>query len=192
MSEFWIYFEKGLRHILDPFNYDHILFLIILTVPYAFRDSKKMVLLITLFTVAQTAALILSIFRVVTVNGNWAEVLIPITIFVLALFNLFTAGKSSKKESVGIIAFLTLFFGIIHGFSFSALKAMEQSEALPLSSFSFGMELGQIIVVFILLMLSYIVQIFFRLSKRDWILVMSSLVIGVVLPMIIASAIWNR
>ena len=58
--------------------------------------------------------------------------------------------------------------------------------------YSLGIETSQIIVVFIVLILSYIVQTFFRFSKRDWTLVMSSFVIGVVLPMIIQSEIWNR
>ncbi|MEP6929714.1 MAG: HupE/UreJ family protein, partial [Flavobacterium sp.] len=46
--------------------------------------------------------------------------------------------------------------------------------------------------VFVALLLSYIVQTVFRFSKRDWALVMSAFIIGVVIPMIIESPIWNR
>ncbi|HWS60986.1 MAG TPA: HupE/UreJ family protein [Flavobacterium sp.] len=197
MSEFWIFFEKGLRHILDLSGYDHILFLIALAIPYAFKDWKRLLLLVTIFTVGHTLALLLSIFGVVIIKVNMVEFLIPITILIIAFFNLFTAGKSSKQESISVIGFITLFFGIIHGLSFAGyfktlVGGSSQSKLLPLLEFSFGIEASQIIVVFIVLILSYIVQTFFRFSKRDWTLVMSSFVIGVVLPMIIQSEIWNR
>ena len=197
MSEFWTFFEKGLRHIIDLSAYDHILFLIALTIPYAFKDWKRLLLLITIFTVGHTAALLLSVFGMVIIKVNLVEFLIPITILIIAFFNLFTAGKSSKQESISVIGFVTLFFGIIHGLSFAGyfktlVGGSPQSKLLPLSEFSLGIEASQIIVVFIVLILSYIVQTFFRFSKRDWILVMSAFVIGVVLPMIIQSEIWNR
>jgi hypothetical protein len=197
MSEFWIFFEKGLRHILDLSAYDHILFLIALTIPYAFKDWKRLLLLVTIFTVGHTLALLLSVFGMVIIKVNLVEFLIPITILIVAFFNLFTAGKSSKQESISVIGFVTLFFGIIHGLSFAGYfktltAGTPQSKLLPLSEFSLGIEASQIIVVFIVLILSYIVQTFFRFSKRDWTLVMSAFVIGVVLPMIIQSEIWNR
>lgn len=197
MSEFLIFFEKGLRHILDLSAYDHILFLIALTIPYAFKDWKRLLLLVTIFTIGHTVALLLSVFGVVIIKVNLVEFLIPITILIIAFFNLFTAGKSSKQESISVIGFVTLFFGIIHGLSFAGyfktlVGGSPQSKLLPLSEFSLGIEASQIIVVFIVLILSYIVQTFFRFSKRDWTLVMSAFVIGVVLPMIISSEIWNR
>jgi hypothetical protein len=197
MSEFLIFFEKGLRHILDLSAYDHILFLIALTIPYSFKDWKRLLLLVTIFTIGHTVALLLSVFGVVIIKVNLVEFLIPITILIIAFFNLFTAGKSSKQESISVIGFVTLFFGIIHGLSFAGyfktlVGGSPQSKLLPLSEFSLGIEASQIIVVFIVLILSYIVQTFFRFSKRDWTLVMSAFVIGVVLPMIISSEIWNR
>lgn len=197
MSEFWIYLEIGLRHVLDLSAYDHVLFLIALTVPYAFKDWKRLLLLVSIFTIGHTLALLLSVFGVIIIKGNLVEFLIPITILIVAFFNLFTAGKSSKNESISVVVFITLFFGIIHGLGFasyfkSLLGGSPQSKLLPLSEFALGIEAAQIIVVFVVLILSYIVQTFFRFSKRDWTLVMSSFIIGVVLPMIIASEIWNR
>jgi hypothetical protein len=197
MSEFWIYFEIGLRHVLDLSAYDHVLFLIALTVPYAFKDWKRLLLLVSIFTIGHTLALLLSVFGVLIIKGNLVEFLIPITILVVAFFNLFTAGKSSKNESISVVVFITLFFGIIHGLGFasyfkSLLGGSPQSKLLPLSEFALGIESAQLIVVFVVLILSYIVQTFFRFSNRDWTLVMSSFIIGVVLPMIIESEIWNR
>jgi hypothetical protein len=196
MSAFWIYFEIGVRHVLDLFAYDHVLFLIALTVPYSFKDWKRLLLLVSLFTVGHTMALLLSVFGVIIIKGNLVEFVIPITILIVAFFNLFTARKSSKNESISVVILITLFFGIIHGLGFasyfkSLLGGSSQSKLLPLSEFALGIEAAQIIVVFVVLILSYIVQTFFRFSKRDWTLVMSSFIIGVVLPMIIESEIWN-
>jgi hypothetical protein len=195
MSEFWIFFEKGFRHIINLFAYDHILFLLALTVPYSFKDWKKIFFLVTLFTIGHTLTLLLSVFGVVVLRGNLADFLIPITILVVAFFNLFTAGKASKHESINSMVFITLFFGIIHGLGFAAnfksmLVGSSQSKLLAISEFSLGIEASQIIAVFIVLIISYIVQTLFRFSKRDWTLVVSSFVIGVILPMIIASKIW--
>lgn len=197
MSEFWIYFQIGLKHVLDVHAYDHVLFLIALAVPFSFSDWKRIVLLVTLFTVGHTMALLLSVYGIVAIKVNVVELLIPITILITALFNLFNAGKSSKKESINLIFFVTLFFGIIHGLGFSnyfktILGGSANSKLIPLAEFALGIEAAQIVVVFVVLVLSYIVQTVFRFSKRDWTLVMSSFIIGVVLPMIIESEIWNR
>ena len=197
MSEFWIYYQIGLKHVLNINAYDHVLFLIALTIPYAFKDWKRVLLLVSIFTIGHTLALLLSVLELVVIKANLVEFLIPITILIAALFSLFTAGRSSKKESISVIGFITLFFGVIHGLGFSnyfkmLLGGSRQSKLLPLSEFALGIESAQIIVVLIVLILSYIVQTVFRFSKRDWTLVMSAFVIGVVVPMIMANEIWKK
>lgn len=197
MSEFWIYFNIGLKHVLDINAYDHVLFLLALTVPYTFKDWKRVLILVTLFTVGHTLSLMLSVYEVVYIKESLVEFLIPITILITALFHLFTAGKSSKKESITFVAFVTLFFGIIHGLGFSnyfkaILPGTASEKLMPLLEFALGIETAQIIVVMFALIVSYIVQTFFRFSKRDWTLVTSAFVIGVVIPMIIESEIWGR
>ena len=196
MSEFWLYFNIGLQHVLDIEGYDHVLFLIALTVPYAFKDWKRVLILVSLFTLGHTLALMLAVFEVIIIKASLVEFLIPITILFTALFHIFTAVKSGKKESITFVAFVTLFFGIIHGLGFSnyfksILPGEKVDKLVPLLEFALGIEAAQIIVVLIVLLLSYIVQTFFRFSKRDWTLVMSAFVIGVVLPMIIGSDIWK-
>jgi HupE / UreJ protein len=197
MSELWLYFNIGLKHVLDINAYDHVLFLIALTVPYAFKDWKRLLILVSLFTVGHTMALLLSVFNVVIFKANLVEFIIPITILIVAFFNLFTAGKNNKNESISLIAIVTLFFGVIHGLGFSnyfkaILPGSSTDKLIPVSEFALGIEVAQIIVIFVVLILSYIVQTFFRFSKRDWTLVMSAFIIGVVLPMIIQSPIWRR
>jgi hypothetical protein len=142
-------------------------------------------------------ALLLSIFGIIAIKVSVVELLIPITILITAFYNLFTAGKSNKKDWVNLVFFITLFFGIIHGLGFanyfkSILGGTATSKLLPLSEFALGIEAAQIVVVFIVLIMSYIVQTVFRFSKRDWALVVSAFIIGVVLPMIIENEIWIR
>jgi len=197
MSEFWIYFQIGLKHVLDIHAYDHVLFLIALTVPYTFKDWKRILLLVTVFTVGHTLALVLSVFGIIAVKVSLVEFLIPITILITAFYHLFTAGKATKNDGLNLIFFVTLFFGIIHGLGFSnyfktILGGTATSKLLPLGEFALGIETAQIVVVFVVLLLSYIVQTVFRFSKRDWALVMSAFIIGVVIPMIVESPIWNR
>ena len=197
MSEFWIYFNIGLKHVLDINAYDHVLFLLALTVPYDFKDWKKILLLVSLFTLGHTLALLLSVFEIIFIKGNVVELLIPITILITALFNIITSGKSSKKESLTFVAFVTIFFGIIHGLGFSnyfksILAGNATDKLLPLLEFALGIETAQIIVVLVALLLSFVVQTLFRFSKRDWTLTMSAFIIGVVIPMIIQSEIWHK
>ncbi|KUJ60469.1 HupE / UreJ protein [Flavobacteriaceae bacterium CRH] len=197
MSEFWIYFQIGLKHVLDIHAYDHVLFLIALTVPYTFKDWKRILLLVSVFTIGHTLALLLSVFGIVAVKVSLVEFLIPITILITAFYHLFTAGKAAKNDGLNLIFFVTLFFGIIHGLGFSnyfktILGGTATSKLVPLGEFALGIEAAQLVVVFVVLVLSYIVQTVFRFSKRDWALVMSAFIVGVVIPMIVESPIWNR
>ncbi len=197
MSEFWLYFETGLRHVLDINGYDHLLFLTVLTVPYTFKDWKNVLLLVTIFTIGHTLSLMLSVYGVITVNASIIEFLIPITIFITALFNIFKSGKKSQKSSnsLNFLSVTTLFFGVIHGLGFSnyfklVLDKNTDDKLLPLLEFALGIETAQIIIVLCVLIIAYILQEFFRLNRRDWVLVTSAFVAGVVVPMVINSEIW--
>jgi len=195
MPDFWLYFSIGLNHVLDIHAYDHVLFLTALTVPYTFKDWKKVLLLVTLFTIGHTTALILSVYGVVTINSAIVEFLIPITILATALYNLFTASKKKvKTDNINFVAFTTLFFGIIHGLGFSnyfkIVIAGSGNKLLPLLEFALGIEGAQITVVLTVLLLSYLVINVLKQSKREWLLVTSAFVAGVVVPMIIESEIW--
>lgn len=196
MSEFWIYLQLGLRHVLDLKGYDHMLFLAALMVPYTFKDWKKILLLVSVFTLGHTLALLLSVYKILIIKPEIVEFLIPVTILITALYGLFTAGKPAKMDSAGATVLITVFFGIIHGLGFSnyfnaILGGAPGDKLLPLLEFALGIECAQIIVVLVVLVLAYIAQTFLRFSKRDWTLVTSAFVIGVVLPMIAASEIWK-
>lgn len=187
MSDFWLYFNLGLTHVLDWKAYDHVLFLIVLCAAYTFASWKRILLLVTLFTLGHTLSLLLANYNIVSVSSKLIEFLIPITILVTALFNLFTAGKSKKGEKMGVFYIITIFFGLIHGMGFASFfTALDSSgEFLPLLEFALGIEAAQIIVVIIILILAFLFQSIFRFNKKDWVLVISSLVIGMIIPMLI-------
>ena len=196
MSDFWIYVEIGLKHVLNLKGYDHVLFLMALTALHTFNDWKKILILVTVFTVGHTLALVLSVFQIVMIKAQLVEFLIPITILITALFNFFGVRKASKKDSINSIILITLFFGVIHGLGFSnyfktILPGNPSEKVLPLLEFALGIEAAQVVAVLAMLILSYGVQTFFRVSKRDFTIVTSAFIIGVVVPMIIQNEIWN-
>jgi hypothetical protein len=193
LKNFWFNVEYGINHVLDINAYDHILFLIVLTIPYIFKDWKRLFLLVSIFTLGHSLSLVLAVYGVVSVNTKIVEFLIPITILVVALFNVFTAGKGAQKEKVGVLFLSTLFFGLIHGLGFAGefkkLLGSGDNKLVLLLEFALGIEFAQIIIVFLVLFLSYIVQTIFRFSKRDWIMVISATVVGLVIPMILHSGV---
>jgi len=166
-------------------------YLKILTVPYMFKDWKRVLLLVSMFTIGHTLSLVLAAYKIVTVNGVVVEFLIPVSILIVALFNVFTAGKGAQREKVGVLFLTTLFFGLIHGLGFARefqmLLGDSDNKLLLLLEFALGIELAQIIIVFVVLFLGYVVQTIFRFTKRDWIMVISAVVVGLVIPMILNS-----
>ena len=187
MSDFWLYFKLGLEHVLDWKAYDHILFLIALTAAYSFVSWKRLLLLVSLFTVGHSISLLLANYEIVSVSSSVIEFLIPLTILIAAVFNLFKASKRKRKDTLGVIFLITVFFGLIHGFGFAACYKMINSDGgiLPLLEFALGVEISQIIIVFIVLLIAFVFQSIFRFNKRDWVLVVSSIVIGMIIPMLI-------
>lgn len=195
MSEFWVYFQIGFHHVLDIQAYDHVLFMMALVLPFTFKDWKRLLFSVTLFTLGHTTALLLSVYEILVIKATIVELLIPITILTTAVFNLFTLGKSNRKENLNLVYLITLFFGIIHGLGFSnyfktLLGGSSNSKLVPLLEFALGIEGAQITVVVAMLIVAYSVQSLFKFSRRDWILVGSAFIIGVVVPMILENEIW--
>ena len=189
LDEFWFNVNHGINHVLDINGYDHVLFLMVLTVPYLFKDWKRVLFLVTTFTLGHTLSLVLAAFNVIRINVSWVEFLIPVTIILVAVFNVFTAGKLPQKNKIGVLFFSTLFFGLIHGLGFARefqlMVGASDNKWAVLFEFAIGIEMAQVIIVFIVLIVSYIMQTVFRFSRRDWMLVVSSIVIGMAFPMVL-------
>ncbi len=195
LDNFWFNVQYGMNHVLDINAYDHVLFLLVLTVPYMFKDWKRVLLLVSMFTLGHTLSLLMAVYGVISVSAKLVEFLIPITILIVALYNVFTAGKKAPSEKIGILFLSTLFFGLIHGLGFAREFTMfvgrSESKLLPLVEFALGIELAQLIIVIVVLFLGFVCQTIFRFSKRDWIVVLSAIVVGLVIPMLIHSELFS-
>ncbi len=184
----------GFEHVLDWKAYDHILFIAILAIPFLFKSWKKLLWLVTAFTIGHTVSLILVAFASVTFSTKYIEFLVPMTIAITALYNIFTAGSRNRDNAAWIAIGISLFFGLIHGFAFSSAYKMlasgSDNEFLLLLQYAIGIEGAQLVIVLVILMLSFVFTSLFRFSKKDWIQVTSGVILGMVIPMLIARWIW--
>ncbi len=193
MDDFKLFIELAFKHVLDWEAYDHILFFIVLAVVYNFNDWKKALWLITFFTIGHTATLGLATYEIVNIPRNVIEFLIPLTIFITAAVNIFTLNRKNFHQS-NINVFFAFFFGLIHGLGLSGFLKMtledNESKWLPLLEFALGVELAQIVIVIIIMIAGYIALNFLRIKKRDWVLALSAIVIGIVIPMLTERKFW--
>ena len=191
LDSFLNFLELGLYHIVDFSSYDHILFLAIITLPYVYKDWKQLLVLVSFFTIGHTLSLLLGVYDIINFNANLVEWVIPFTIIIIALYNIFTAGKTSSKSKSIIISCFVLFFGLVHGLafanSFESLVKIAGSQFLSILEFALGLELGQFIIIFCVLFFGFLGQTIFRFSKRDWVMVFSSIIVGLMIPLILMS-----
>lgn len=193
MDDFMLYLEMGLYHVIDLKAYDHVLFLIVLAVVFSFTQWKKLLWLVTLFTIGHSVSLSLSAYEIVKIKIELIEFLIPVTIFITGATNIFNTKKISKiKDNVNLI--FALFFGLIHGLGFSnyfrGMIGKEEDKFLPLVEFALGIELAQIIIVIGILILGVLLESVAKVSKRDWIMVTSSIVVGFSIQMMLDRVFW--
>jgi hypothetical protein len=192
MSTFELYFRLGVTHILDVAGADHILFIIALCAVYTLVDWRKILILVTSFTIGHSITLALSTLSIVKIDSAWVEFFIPVTIFITAAINIYkpTAGKGK----VHINYFLGLIFGLIHGLGFSnylrSLLGKESSILEPLLAFNVGLEAGQIAIVAGFLAVTTLLQKAFHIKQREISLVVSSIVLGISAMLIINSKFW--
>lgn len=192
LEDFFFYFRIGMEHVLEWGALDHILFLVCLCVPFIIKDWQKVLALVTFFTLGHTISLLLGAYGIVSLNSSFVEFLIPITIFLAALANIVTAGKITTQNNKLVYA-LSIFFGTIHGLAYYGdLKMVLGSEGktLKILEISLGVETAQLIIAFIIITLGTIAQHVVNISKRDWVMVISAITLGLILPMIIENKFW--
>lgn len=195
MSEFRVYFDLGKEHILDYANgYDHILFVIALSSLYLFRDWKRVLILVTAFTIGHSVTLALATLNVISVKAELIEFLIPLTIFVTAASNLFKDESSLSGGNIQVNYVYAAFFGLIHGLGFSnylrSILGRDERIFTQLLAFNLGLELGQIIIVAAFLSIAFILVDLINVNRRDWKLVISSAVMGIALILMKEKAYW--
>ena len=193
MSDFSFYFKIGWEHIINKEALDHIFFIMALAAIYMLKDWRQVLILVTAFTIGHTITLALSTLRIVEVNSSLVEFLIPCTIVFTAISNLFQ--KTFSPKAIRINYFLALFFGLIHGLAFAntlrMIIAEDQSFALSMFSFSVGLESGQILIVFCILLLSQLFIGVLKVGRRDWVIFISAAVFSLALEMALQRWPWR-
>lgn len=175
---FGLYLNLGLEHITDPLGYDHILFILAMSANYRLREWKKLLLLVTAFTIGHSLALAMAMLKIVTVNAAFIEMLIPLSIFVTCFLNLnrplqnHLNHESIIKGNDLMKYFIILGFGLIHGLGFSNFlkETLVENESLftPLLAFNLGLEIGQIVILGVFLIFNFLFLEILRKQPRDW------------------------
>ena len=188
MNDFTLYFEIGYKHIADLQGIDHILFVMALCLRYQFADWRKILLLVTAFTIGHSITLALSIFNIIQYPVRWIEFLIPVTILMTSISNIFVK-KFVFRSKFPLIYFLALFFGLVHGLGFSSyLKSLLGSDhtvALPLLAFNLGLEAGQLLIVTGVVLISFIFVTILKSNRREYLLFISGGIFALALQMTI-------
>ena len=188
MSDFWLLVELGFSHVWDWQGYDHLLFLAALCLPFSARQWKPLLWLITCFTIGHSLSLVLASFEVLKVSSTWIEFLIPVSIAATAVYNIIYA-QHVWVRSNRLVMWVTLFFGLVHGFGFAGyfelIRDVEQPLWSSLLFFALGIEGAQIVLGALMLLLSFVVLSVLGRNRRDWVLMVSSVINGILLPIII-------
>lgn len=193
MTEFFVYLKLGFQHITDLNGFDHILFLLALCAIFSLESWRKVIILVTAFTVGHSLTLALAVLEVFPVNTSLVELIIPITILITCLFNFAYKFPKSltgirQRDNQKNRYLLAVIFGLIHGLGFSSyLKSLlgsENSILTPLFSFNVGLELGQLLIVFFALIINMVLTEFFKVRKKSWNHILSGIVFGMALMMV--------
>lgn len=186
---FKVYLQLGFDHIADLQGFDHILFIVALCAVYAVKHWKKILILVTAFTIGHSFTLVLSSLQIIRVSSHLIELLIPVTIFLTALQNFWYRPEPRSRWSLNYL--LALCFGFIHGMGFSnyfrSLLGQESDIILPLFAFNVGVEAGQLCIVACILVVDFIVVSLLSVKQEYWNKIISSLAIVLSLYMI-----WQR
>ncbi|MDX5427447.1 MAG: HupE/UreJ family protein [Bacteroidota bacterium] len=182
MNEFTLYLRLGFEHIADIRAFDHILFLLTLTAIARFKHWKWLIWMVTAFTLCHTLTLIMAGLNIYRPPASWIEFLIPVTILVTALFNLTKAGMDPGSRAK---VFMAGVFGLVHGFGFSnyyRMIVLDSSDIwTSLLPFTVGIELGQLLIVLIILLIGALLEFVFKVKPRDWNLFTSGVAFGLAL-----------
>ena len=206
-SQFSTFLSLGFDHISDINAYDHIVFVIALCAIFSIKEWKKVLILVTAFTLGHSITLMLAALKIISFPAKIIEFLIPLTIFITALYNVIgkhdekdstsydiKASTESTSNSLKIHYFFAGFFGLIHGMGFSnyfsSLLGKQANIVKPLFAFNVGIELGQLIIVGFILLASFLALNVLKVKKREWNLFISGMAAGISVILMMNTKFW--
>jgi len=189
MSEFYSNLITGFEHILNINGYDHVLFVIALCSIYGSRQWRSLIIVVSAFTVGHSITLLLAALKVVVAPEGVIEFLVPVTIFITTISNMVRPVEKLQHKRIQLNYLYAMIFGLIHGFAFSYFYTGMYKDTsrlvTNLLAFNVGVELGQLLVVLVVVVFSGIITNLFGVERRDWRLVINGAVAGVSLTMIL-------
>lgn len=190
MEELYMYFKEGWAHIISTDALDHQLFIIAMAALFMWKDWRRVLILVTAFTVGHSLTLALSVYDVIRFDSSWVEFLIPCTIVLTAAINFrFINRENPDRQHIIYNYVMALVFGLIHGMGFAnsirMMLASDQNIGGPLFSFNLGLEAGQIILVILMLIIGHLLITKLKLNRKYWVIILSSvtLVISFIMVM---------
>ncbi len=187
MSVFNLFLETGIKHILDINGFDHILFILTLCAVYSLKQWKNVLVLITAFTIGHSLTLVFATFNIINLSSDLVEFLIAITILLTALSNIISKSSNFSVQFFIVRYFISFSFGLIHGLGFSTfLRSMlgaESSIIKPLFAFNIGIEIGQIVIVISMFLLTEVLKFVFEsiYEYKKWVLSILSIIVAIYL-----------
>ena len=181
------YLDLGFWHVIDWDGLDHLYFIVSLALPFGFKESRKLLLLITIFTLGHTFSLAANFYGNLFLHSYWIELLIPITIAISTASLLLPKRYIIVSKEGFLLPLVTLFFGIIHGLGFGryfSMLTLEEAVGFSLFSFALGVELAQGVLVIGTLCLSFLFLKIINISKTVWEIAIGSLILVLALAMI--------
>ena len=185
MEDFKMYFTEGWNHIMSSDALDHQLFILSLAALFLWKYWRRVLVLVTAFTLGHSLTLALSVYDVIRFSIAWVEFLIPITILLTAIYDLRYLNISKiEGRNIQFNYIIALSFGLVHGMGFAnsirQMLASDQTIGIPLLSFNIGLEVGQIVLILLILLIAQLLVVNVKLPRKYWILLLS------VIPLILS------
>ena len=190
----WLTFVKiGIIHITDFGAYDHMLFLATICAIYRPKDWRRLLILVTAFTIGHSITLILGGIWGSFLSETLTEWLVGLSILLGGIYNLSRSAEWHQKNRWPSYL-LALGFGLVHGLAFSgffqALGFKAGELIVPLLSFNIGVEAGQLMIVTALMVIAYLLTVVGKVKFRYWTIGLSFLAIAGGALMVIERWLW--
>ena len=183
MHPFEFYLKLGFENIANLNGYDHILFLVVLCAVYQISQWRNILILVTAFTIGHSITLFIVSLDFFSIPSRIIKLLIPVTILITSLQNVINIKQIENSSRMGKNYFMALFFGLIHGMDFSnyfkALIMSPDEIVIPLLGFNIGIELGQLLIVLFIVLISFIFLNIIKIKHLKWNLFISGAAFGI-------------